>query len=798
MASDDPKQGKLNRRALLTGAAIGAGATAAAATGIAKLEDVKRRFVTPPAVAEGAAPEIALSFADSAPAYSGPKRAPAGAPNIVAIILDDVGFSDLGCYGSEIPTPHIDALASGGIRYNNFRTTAMCSPTRAAFQTGLNHHSAGMGWLADIDSGYPGYRGDLTHEAATLGETLRDAGWNTFLVGKWHLNNAETTGATGPYDNWPTSRGYERAYWYQGHSTDYFRPGELFDGVAPVQAPDKPDYYVMDDPTDRAIQYIDTQHAMSPDKPFLLTLGFPGAHSPLQARGRDRDKFKGAYDAGWDVIRAARLERQRTMGLVPETTALPPLSFGANPWDSLSPLQKHVYARYMEVYAGVITSLDSSVGRLMAALDRLGVRDNTLVVLFSDNGASPEGSETGTPNIFATAFMRPVPLEKAAEMYDIMGEDGTFPHYPMGWACASNTPYRKYKQYVHLGGVADPMIVNWPSRVTDHGAIRSQFVHVVDLFPTLLEAAGVKRPATYQGRSQKPLEGASAFATFGSVSAATRTEQYYELGGMRSYEAGTWRLTAEHTRGDPFDQDHWGLYDRAKEANELTDVSAQHPDVAAALKAKWDAAAEQFHVLPLDDRALILKMMQDRQRRGIREEWDLRPPVERLAHDVAPFVCGLDHSITVELERPEGAGNGVLIAGGSKYAGYVLYIHEGQLIYETSLVPWVERIVTPGLLPSGAVQVRYEQAMVTRPFDGSGKLFVNGAQVAEHKFDRCLMAISYDGVSVGSDEGNQVSAAYKGANAFSGTISRVLIRVQKRENSLLEVARMMREMTWRQ
>jgi arylsulfatase len=216
------------------------------------------------------------------------------------------------------------------------------------------------------------------------------------------------------------------------------------------------------------------------------------------------------------------------------------------------------------------------------------------------------------------------------------------------------------------------------------------------------------------------------------------------------------------------------------------------------LKAKWDAAAERFHVLPLDDRALILKMMQDRQRRGIREEWDLRPPIERLAHDVAPFVCGLDHSITVELERPEGAGNGVLIAGGSKYAGYVLYIHEGQLIYETSLVPWVERIVAPGVLPSGAVQVRYEQAMVTRPFDGSGKLFVNGAQVAEHKFDRCLMAISYDGVSVGSDEGNQVSAAYKGANAFSGTISRVLIRVQKRDNSLLEVARMMREMTWRQ
>jgi arylsulfatase A-like enzyme len=795
MAED---KSKLDRRALLTGAAIGAGAVGGLVAGGTKLRDMQRHFATPTAVAPGEAPEVALSFADSHPSYQAPGAAPAGAPNIITIILDDVGFSDLGCYGSEIPTPNFDALAAAGLRYANFRTTAMCSPTRAAFQTGLNHHSAGMGWLADIDSGYPGYRGDLTHDAATLGETLRDAGWNTFLVGKWHLNNAVTTGATGPYDNWPTSRGYERAYWYQGHSTDYFKPSELFDGVAPVEPPDVADYYVMDDLTDRAIRYIDTQHAMAPDKPFFMTLAFPGVHSPLQARGRARDKFKGTYDAGWDVIRAARLERQRKMGVVPDNTALPPLSFGADPWDGLSALEKHVYARYMEVYAGVITSLDENVGRLMAALDRLGVRDNTLVVVFSDNGASPEGSPTGTPNIFATAFLRPVPLEKAAELYDVMGEDGTFPHYPMGWACASNTPFRKYKQYVHLGGVADPLIVSWPARVHEHGAIRQQFVHVVDLFPTLLEAAGVPRPALYQGRPQKPLEGASAFATFGSTTAPTRTEQYYELGGMRSYQSGTWRLTAEHTRGDPFEKDHWALYDMAHEANELTDLSAQHPDIAVALKAKWDAAAARYGVLPLDDRALLLKLVQDRQRRGVRGLWDIHPPIERLAHDTAPFVCGLDHTIDVDLERPESGGNGVLIAGGSKHAGWVLYVHDGVLIYETSLIPWVERIVAPAKLPFGKLQVRYQQVMVQRPFDGSGKLFVNGTQVAEHKFDRCLMSISYDGVSVGADTGNQVSRAYSGPTPFQGTISRVLIHVQNRDASMLEMARMMREITWRQ
>ncbi len=796
--ADKDKSGKLDRRSLLTGAAIGGAAVGGLAFGGAKLQEMQRKFATPAAVENGGPAQVELSFADSHPAYQPPKGAPAGAPNIITIILDDVGFSDLGCYGSEIPTPHFDALAAQGLRYANFRTTAMCSPTRAAFQTGLNHHSAGMGWLADIDSGYPGYRGDLTHDAATIAETLRDAGWNTLHVGKWHLNNNSTTGATGPYVNWPTSRGYERAYWFQGHSTDYFKPSELFDGVAPVEPPDTPDYYVTDDLTDRAIRYINTQRAMAPEKPFFLTLAFSGAHSPLQVRGRDRDRHRGKYDAGWDAIRAARLERQRGMGLVPDTTKLPPLSFGADPWDSLSAAQKHLYARYMEVYAGVISCLDDNVGRLMAALETQGIRDNTLVLVFSDNGGSAEGSPTGTPNVFATAFLRPVPQEEAEKLYDVMGEDSTFPHYPMGWACASNTPFRKYKQYVHLGGVADPLIVHWPGRIHDHGAIRPQFVHVVDLFPTLLEAAGVQRPAAYEGRPQKPLEGASAFATFNSVAAPTRTEQYYELGGTRAYQSGTWRLTAEHERGEDFARDHWALYDMSREINELTDLSDQHPDIAEKLRAKWDAAALRYGVLPLDDRALIVKMVQDKQRRGTRPYWDLRPPLERLAHDVAPAVCGQDHRIDVDLERLPGRGDGVLIAGGSKHAGFVLYIQNGQLIYETSLIPWVERIVAPGTLPDGKLQVRYQQIMKARPFDGRGLLFVNGQQVADYTFNRCLLSTSYDGVSIGADLGNQVSLHYTGPTPFQGVVERVQINIDSRPSTVMEMARFMRELSWRQ
>lgn len=788
---------KLDRRALIAGAAVGAAGAGAAAFGAYQVNETRRKYVSPKPLAEGEDPEIALSFKDSRPSFAGHAKAPEGAPNILAIILDDVGFADLGCYGGEIRTPHIDALAASGLRYANFRTCAMCSPTRAAFYTGLNHHSAGMGWLADVDSGYPGYRGDMTLEASTIAEVLAEKGWSTFLVGKWHVMNADYTGANGPYHNWPTSRGFERAYWTPGHSTDFFRPAELMDGVTPIEPPERDDYYFTDDITDKAIAYIRTQKALDPDKPFFLTVAHPAAHSPLQTPAVDRDAYKGAYDAGWDQVRAARLERQRAMGLVPETTALPPLSFGADPWDGLSAQQKKVYARYMEVYAGMMTNLDRNVGRLMATLEELGQIDNTLVVVFSDNGGSPEGTQTGTPNVFAPAFGRPPSLDEAEALYDTMGEDETFPHYPMGWACASNTPFRLYKQYAHLGGVADPLIVSWPKRITEKGAIRDQFLHVIDLFPTLLEAAGVERPEHREGYRQKPVEGASALATFTAAAASTRAEQYFELGGQRAYRAGDWRIAARHERGQPFENDKWELYNLSEEINELTDRSAEHPELVEELSRKWLDAADRYNVLPLDDRNVILKLVQARQQKGIRPNWDFRPPIERLAREVAPIVCGLDHTIEIELVRAPGAGDGVLAAHGSKHAGYVLYIHDGRLRYETSLVPWVERIESAGRLPNGDLVIRYEQKMTRRPFDGSGTLYVNGERVGSKTFDRCLFSTSYDGFSLGADLGNQVSTAYKGPNPFRGEIKRVLINIEARPFTPAETANFLKEMGMR-
>ena len=786
---------KLSRRAWLRGAAVGATGMAAIGVGAEAVRRQVKTMVTPPALAEGAAPQVAESFQDSRPAAAFKVKAPTGAPNVVVIVLDDVGFSDLGCYGSEIRTPAMDSIASQGLRYTNFRTCAMCSPTRAALLTGLNSHSAGMGWLADLDLGYPGYRGDLTHEAATLAEVLRDSGWSTWLCGKWHLNNADTTGPQGPYDNWPTQRGFDRAYWYQGHSTDYFKPSELFDGVAPVEPPVQDDYFVCDDLTDRAVTYIRTHHALTAEKPFFLKLAYPGAHSPLQARARERDAYKGKYDEGWDVVRARRLERQRELGVMPKTTQLPPLSFGAEAWDKLGARERKVYARYMEIFAGLVTNVDSNIGRLLTTLDELGIRENTAIVLISDNGGSAEGTSTGTPNVFGPGFGRPVPLELAEKLYDQMGGDGTFPHYPMGWANVSNTPFRMYKQRTHLGGVADPLIVSWPAKIVSRGELRHQFVHVVDLYPTLLEIAGAKRPTHHQGHAQKPLEGQSILPTFGDLKAPTRKEQYFELAGNRAYFEDPWRLVARHERGKPFEEDRWELYDLSSDPNELNDLSEQKPDVVKRLREKFDQAARAYGVYPLDDRNLVIRLAQDRQRR-LRKHWEFHPPVERIARDVGPIVGGLSHQIEVEFEAAANGSRGVLVAQGSKHAGYVLYVDaKGHLVYETQMVPWNERMISSDPLPKGPLKVRYVQTMRARPFEGSGALFVNDRQVAERKFDRVLVNTSYDGFSVGADLGNQVSSDYQGPNPFLGKIRVVRIDVDIAENTPLEMMRYLREMT---
>lgn len=710
-------------------------------------------------------------------------------PNVVVVLLDDVGFADLGCFGSEIATPNIDALAAAGLRYNGFRTTAICSPTRAALLTGLNHHSAGMGFLADYDGGTPGYRGDLTQDATTIAEVMRDAGYATFMVGKWHVNRATSLSQAGPMDNWPAQRGFDRCYWFNQHSNDFFSPYDMYEGNSMVQA-GGPDYYITDDLTGRATQYLRDLRAIDPERPFLLYLAYNAAHSPVQARAEDRDRYAGRYAAGWDALRETRLARQKALGIVPPQTPLPPRNPGVRPWDALGPDEQRLFARYMEVYAGMIDRVDHNVGRLVAQLRALGELDDTLILLMSDNGASAEGTADGTPNLMLTAYAQPVSIDEALSLYDAMGGPETFPHYPRGWAQASNTPFRMYKQFTLLGGIRDPLVVHWPAGTNGTGAVRTQYAHAVDILPTVLEATGVERPQTWRGRALKPIEGASFAHTFTQPDAPTRhLEQYFEIGGQRAMDVGDWRIVTVHKRGTDYAQDRWQLYHLAEDFNESNDLAAAHPERVRELLGRWDEAARRFGVLPLDDRNFWQKIIESRRADSQRTHWRYLPPVQPVCAHASPRTGGRSHRIVAAITRPPGHGDGVLVAYGSRYYGYALYVRDGRLCYEIALSPRFHRLESSEPLPDGPSVVEFRMDMIRRPLVGRGTLLVDGRPVAQRTFDEMVVGVPYDGIDVGADRNVPVSPRYAAPFAFQGSLHSVDVHVDGAPPTDEELAR---------
>jgi len=739
--------------------------------------------------------KITATVDGATPYYPAEVKARDGSPNVIVIVLDDIGFSDLGCYGSEIPTPNIDRLAAGGLKYTNFRTTAMCSPTRAALMTGLNHHSAGMGWLADADVGFPGYRGDLTHEAPTMAEILRDGGYSTFHVGKWHVNAERSNGPLGPTDNWPLSRGFERAHWFMGHSADFFAPAELYDDNSAITGDLPAGYYTTDDFTDRGMAYVNEQISLNPDKPFLLQLAYNAAHSGLQARAEDRDRFKGVYDIGWDEVRTRRLARQKDLGILPAETELPPRNPGIKAWADLPANERRLYARYMEVYAGIVHRLDVNIGRLLDFLEARKLIDNTLIVLFSDNGGSAEGTPTGTPNFLATAGGIAFDTDEALTLYDQMGDGDTYPHYPMGWGMASNTPFKMYKQYTFLGGICDPLILHWPQGIKAYGQTRRQFTHVIDILPTVLDVTGIAPPARYQGRAAKPIEGASFRATFTDQAAPpARTEQYFEMGGQRAYHADGWEAVALHERGKPYDTDVWALYDLSRDPTQIRDLSTQYPDRLADLKARFIAAGERYDVFPLDDRNAVLKIIGERQRHKVRAHWEFLPPFMPISAAVGPQPGGRSHRIAVTIDRGSTDENGVLVALGNMYAGWVMYIHDNRLHYEHNHTPRFDGFSVADPLPAGRITVEFAMNMTERPFVGTGSLSVGGEVRASHAFKRTLFAAPFEGITIGRDGRGRVSRAYTGPNPFRGRIDKVVFDIDTAPPTMPEIRRFLQSM----
>jgi arylsulfatase len=718
--------------------------------------------------------KIGRTIAQSAPWWPAPVRPPAGSPNILVVLFDDVGFSDFGCYGSPIETPTIDALAGEGLRYTGFHTTAMCSTTRAALLTGRNHHSVGVGCLANFDSGYPGYRGKIAREAGTLPEMLRLAGYRNYMVGKWHVTSLTETGPTGPFDGWPLGRGFDRFYGFMDAETDQYAP-ELVRDNTPIDPPVggwRDGYHLTEDLTDQAIRFIAEHAADAPDRPWLTWLAYGACHAPHQAPRDLILKYDALFSEGWDVERERRLARQKALGIVPASTRLPPRNAYVRPWSEHTPDERRLFARLQGAYAAMLDHADHNLARLITFLDDAGLRDDTLILVLSDNGASQEGGPLGMVNAMGPYNGKPEPIaEKIARIDDIGGPD-THANFPWGWAMAANTPLKRYKQNTHGGGIRDPLVIAWPRGIKARGGLRHGFRHASDLLPTLLDVLGLEPPQSIAGVAQQPLEGVSFAATFGDADPPRGAPQYFEMFGHRGLWKDGWKAVAYHPPGTPFDDDQWELYHLDEDFSETLDLAAAQPEKLAELIGDWWAQAERCQVLPLDDRFGPRFAENAARFHGARRAFVFHAGMGHLPTDVAPDVRS--RAFVIEAHVTLAAGDeGVLIAHGDATSGYSLFVREGRLTYDMNVggrheVFVGERQIAPGPRRLGvAVGNQPGRRIVTLLIDGEAA----GGGETELGF---LNFISWSGLDIGRDRGSPV-ADYEAPFAFTGALKKVTV-----------------------
>jgi arylsulfatase len=699
--------------------------------------------------------------------------APAGSPNVVVVYMDDLGYADVGCYGSEIETPNIDALAARGLRFSHYTTHPICSPARAALLTGRNAHSVASGWLSNNNPGFPGYSGDIPLAAPTLAETLRASGWATIGIGKWH--NA-TNGAT-PNASWPTYRGFDRFYGFLEGETGYFHPARIVHDnvVAPIDEY-PPDYYATDDWTDQAMRFVREVRNERAAQPFFLYLAYNAVHGPLQAKPADLAKYRGRYDEGWDAVRARRLAKQKALGLVPPEAVLSPRDPSVPAWDEVGPERRALYVRHMETYAAMLDCVDQNLGRLFGLLREMGELENTIVVFSADNGGTSSAGPDGTI-WFNRRFagLPPLPVEHDVEHRALIGTARAPALYPMGWGQVSNTPFPSYKTYTGGGGRRVSFVLSWPARFTDGGAIRPQFAHVTDVMPTLLELAGAKPLETSHGEPALPMQGASLAAVLADARApAVRHEQYYECWANRAYWRDGWIAVSLQKRGAPIDFDAWTLHHQPTDFSESVDVAARHPDVLRELVAAFDEAAWANLVYPLDNRLPIQKFNQlpPHQRppeRGRRRFLPGGQTVHRAT--IVPLIA--DRAFRVEVRLRHGAADqGVLFAIGDVTGGMVMWIEDGQLRFVWN---GFGEFSSLGPLPvtAGEHVVGLEcEALGERR--GRGRLFVEGvAHTGWDALTPTLMGGFHEGLDIGLDRRAPVHwPLYErhGAFRYGGTI----------------------------
>jgi arylsulfatase len=711
---------------------------------------------------------------------------PEGAPNVVVVLLDDVGYAQFGCYGSDIATPTFDGLAARGLRYGNFHTTALCSPTRACLLTGRNHHSNGMARIVEFAAGYPGYDATVPHENGFLSEILLEQGYATFALGKWHLTPAHETAMGAPRHRWPLGRGFERFYGFLAGETDQFHPDLVYDNhqIEPPATPEE-GYHFTDDIADQAIGFVKDLRAVTPTKPFLMYFAPGAAHAPHQAPAEFIERYRGRFDQGWDLWREEVFTRQVESGLLPEGTVLSDRPSWVPAWDSLSDEQRRLYARMMEVYAGFLEHTDHCIGRVVDFIDELGELDNTIVLVMSDNGASAEGGPTGSFNEMYFFNFVPESLEENLRRIDDLGTPRAYNHYPWGWAWAGNTPFKRWKRETHEGGVTDPLIVSWPARLGELGETRGQYVHAIDVMPTLLELLGIETPGSINGIEQNPIEGVSFAATLTDAAAPSdHKTQYYEMMGSRALYHDGWKAVAFHPLpavdygigldpNAPFDADQWELYHVAEDFSETVDLADTHPEKLQELKELWWREAERYNVLPLNNQP-----GRHGDRRHRRDRYMYYPGIGSLPEVVAPNLRNRGFHIAAELHLVDGADvDGVIVAHGSHAGGYTLFIKDRRLHYVNNMLGATITTVSASieLPPTGDVVARVS-FQPTGPLQGDLSMFIDDLPVGQGHIPKTV-PISYgvDGFTVGHQRGAPISHMYRAPFAIDHDVLRRVI-----------------------
>lgn len=752
---------------------------------------------------------IGRTLQTSTPAWPRPAQAPEGAPNVIMIVLDDVGFGQLSAYGGLCDTPNLDRLAERGLRYANFQTTALCSPTRGCLLSGRNHHTLGLSAVTDLSLGFPAHNGVMGFEHGFISEALVEAGIRTFAVGKWHLTPPGDASQAGPFHRWPLGRGFERFYGFLGGDTDQFHPDLVYDNHWVPQPKQPADgYHFNADIADHAVQFLADLHSVDPERPWFLYFATGAGHAPHQVEAEWIERYRGVFDGGWDEYRTVVFDRQRELGLLPPGAELPERDPDVPAWDSLSSDARRMFARQMETYAGFLSQTDYHIGRVLEFVETIDELDDTVVIALSDNGASAEGGEHGTRNESLFFNFAPETLEDNLAVHDAWGSEDTFNHYAWGWTWAGDTPFRRWKRETYRGGITDPMIVSWPAGIAARGEVRHQYVHAIDVAATILDVVGVAPPAHIRGVAQSNIHGVSFRSTFDSDDAPeVRRTQFFEMMGHRSIYRDGWKATCPFPgpslaegieRGHPFgteitedllerlDAEEWELYDLRSDPTEIDDVAGDQPEQLAELRRLWWSEAERFGALPIVSGSLARLLTKRPQPGGHRAVNVFYPGTAPLPFALSPKVNNRSHRITAAVEFTPGDG-GVLATHGNRHGGYVLYVTDDRLHYVYNYMGIARSTAaSTSVIPAGTSELAAEVAAGDRSGRGPGRgapfdvvLIADGEVIGGVQVPFTAPALlSMVGFSCGYAAYDSVDpTAYTAPFRYSGTLHHVSVDV---------------------